>query len=149
MKKIVILSAVVALSACAVTPTSSNVYRTHQTQNEQIVRMATVESVREVLIDKGQSGVGTVAGAALGGIAAGSSVGQGNGALAAGIVGAVVGGIIGQKLEANANTRKGLEITVRMENGEFRAITQDADETFRAGDRVRLLSSAGVTRVTH
>lgn len=149
MKKIVILSAVVALSACAVTPTSSNVYRTHQTQNEQIVRMATVESVREVLIDKGQSGVGTVAGAALGGIAAGSSVGQGNGALAAGIVGAVVGGIIGQKIEANANTRKGLEITVRMENGEFRAITQDADETFRVGDRVRLLSSGGVTRVTH
>lgn len=149
MKKIVILSAVVALSACAVTPTSSNVYRTHQTQNEQIVRMATVESVRDVLIDKGQSGVGTAAGAALGGIAAGSSVGQGNGALAAGIVGAVVGGIIGQNIEANANTRKGLEITVRLENGEYRAITQDADEMFRTGDRVRLLSSRGVTRVTH
>lgn len=149
MKKIVILSAIVVLSACAATPTSSNVYSTHQTQNEQIVRMATVESVREVTIDKGQSGVGTAAGAALGGIAAGSSIGQGNGALAAGIVGAVVGGIIGQNIEANANTRKGLEITVRLENGEYRAITQDADEMFRAGDRVRLLSSRGVTRVTH
>ena len=149
MKTISILAATLALSACAATPTSSNVYRTHQTQNEQIVRMAVVESVREVQIDKGQSGVGTAAGAALGGIAAGSSVGQGNGALAAGIVGAVVGGIIGQNIEANANTRKGLEITVKLDNGEYRAITQDADEAFRPGDRVRLLSGRGVTRVTH
>ena len=149
MKKLVILSVVVALSACAATPTSSNVYRANQTQNEQIVRMAVVESVREVVIEKGQSGVGTAAGAALGGIAAGSSIGQGNGALAATIVGAVVGGIIGQNIEANANQRKGLEITVRLDNGEFRAITQDADEFIRQGDRVRLLSSRGVTRVTH
>ena len=143
------LAAVIALSACAATPTSSNVYRANQTQNEQIVRMAVVESVREVVIEKGQSGVGTAAGAAIGGIAAGSSIGQGNGALAATIVGAVVGGIIGQNIEANANQRKGLEITVRLDSGEFRAITQDADELFRQGDRVRLLSSRGVTRVTH
>ena len=76
-------------------------------------------------------------------------LGQGSGALAATIVGAVVGGIIGQNIEANANQRKGLEITVRLDNGEFRAITQDADELFRQGDRVRLLSSRGITRVTH
>ena len=29
------------------------------------------------------------------------------------------------------------------------AITQDADENFRPGERVRLLSGNGVTRVTH
>jgi hypothetical protein len=38
--------------------------------------------------------------------------------------------------------RRGLEITVRLENGEMRAITQDADEVFRPGDRVRLLPRA-------
>jgi outer membrane lipoprotein SlyB len=149
MKNLIFLPFVVALSACVATPTSSNVYRAHQAQNEQIVRMAVVESVREVLIDKGDSGIGSAAGAALGGIAAGSSIGQGNGALAATIVGAVVGGIIGQNIEANNNHRKGLEITVRLDNGEFRAITQDADELFRQGDRVRLLSNRGITRVTH
>ncbi|MET3139912.1 outer membrane lipoprotein SlyB [Undibacterium sp. GrIS 1.2] len=67
MKKIIALTAVVALSACAVPPTSNSVYRPGQTQNEQSVRMGVVESVREVTIDKGQSGVGTVAGAAVGG----------------------------------------------------------------------------------
>lgn len=143
------LSAVLALSACQSAPTSSNVYRPRQTQNEQTVRFAVVESVREVLIEKDQTGVGTVAGAALGGIAGASAIGKGNGSLAAGIVGAVVGGAIGQKIEADANHRKGYEITVRLDNGEYKAITQDADEQFRAGDRVRLLSSRGITRVTH
>ncbi len=150
MKKIIIVAAVVGLSACASTPSTSNsVYRPYQTQNEQSIRMGSVESVREVVIDKGQSGVGTVAGAALGGIAAGSNIGGGNGAIAAGLVGAVVGGLVGQKVESNMNRSRGLEITVRLDNGEMRAITQDADEYFRSGDRVRLLSSGGVTRVTH
>jgi outer membrane lipoprotein SlyB len=39
---------------------------------------------------------------------------------------------------------------VRLDNGDLRAITQSATgEIFRAGERVRLLSSGGVTRVTH
>ncbi|MET3120111.1 outer membrane lipoprotein SlyB [Undibacterium sp. GrIS 1.8] len=149
MKKIIVLTAVVALSACAVPPTSNSVYRPGQTQNEQSVRMGVVESVREVTIDKGQSGVGTVAGAAVGGIAAGSSIGKGNGSIAAGILGAVAGGMIGQAVEGNMNKSKGFEITVRLDNGEIKAITQDADELFRPGDRIRLLSSGRTTRVTH
>ncbi len=88
-------------------------------------------------------------GAALGGIAAGSNVGHGNGSAAAGIIGAVAGGIIGQHVEQNLQTRKGLEITVKLDNGELRAITQDADELFVPGERVRLLSSGRTTRVTH
>ena len=32
--------------------------------------------------------------------------------------------------------------------GELRAIVQKADETFNPGERVRLLSSGGMTRVT-
>jgi outer membrane lipoprotein SlyB len=38
---------------------------------------------------------------------------------------------------------------VRLDNGELRAITQDADEPFRIGERVRLLSNGRTTRVTH
>ncbi|HTD06897.1 glycine zipper 2TM domain-containing protein [Undibacterium sp.] len=150
MKKLLMIVAIASLSACAVNPqSSSNVYRAHQAQNEQTVRMGVVESIREVLIDGGKSGVGTLAGAAVGGIAAGSNIGGGNGSAVAGILGAVAGGLIGNKIEDNAVNRKGLEITVRLDNGELKAITQDADEPFRAGDRVRLLSSGRTTRVTH
>lgn len=145
---VLVASLAATLSACVVAPNSGSVYSARQAQNEQSVRMASVESVREVTIDKGSSGTGTLAGAALGGLA-GSAVGGGNGAVAAGILGAVAGGLVGQNVEANAKNRKGFEITVRLENGELRAITQDADEMFRAGERVRLLSDGRKTRVTH
>lgn len=144
----VTLLAAVSMSACVTTSTSGSVYRPYQTQNEMTVRMAVVEQVREVTIAQGNSGVGTLTGAALGNIA-GSSMGGGRGSTATGIVGAVVGGIVGHNIESQNNMRKGLEITVRLDNGELRAITQDADEMFRPGERVRLLSDRRTTRVSH
>jgi len=150
MKKLILIAAISSLAAgCAVTPNSASVYNTRQAQGEQTVRMGVVESVRNVTIDKGASGVGTIAGGALGGIAAGSNIGGGNGALAAGIVGALIGGVAGNQVESRLANKPGLEITVRLDNGELRAITQDADEIFRVGERVRLLSSGRTTRVTH
>lgn len=153
MKKSVIATVAVVsatlLAGCAVTPNSASVYNSRQAQGEQIVRMAVVESVRNVTIAKGKSGVGALGGAALGGIAAGSTIGHGTGALAAGIVGALAGGALGDNVDSKLSDRAGLEITVRLDNGELRAITQDADENFKVGDRVRLLSGSGVTRVTH
>jgi outer membrane lipoprotein SlyB len=148
MKAVVALTLAAALGGCAVTPQSSTVYRDYQTQNEQIVRMGQVESVREVEIANPDTGTGTLAGAALGGIG-GSGAGGGNGSAAIGILGAVAGGVLGNRLEASLNKRKGFEITVKLDNGELRAITQQADEMFRPGERVRLLSSAYGTRVTH
>jgi len=136
------------LAGCALTPQSGNVYRAYQTQNEQVVRTGTVESVRNVVIVNPESGVGTVSGAALGGLA-GSQAGHGNGSAAVGILGAIVGGLIGQRVEANANTRPGFEITVKLDSGELRAVTQAADELFRPGERVRLLSNGYMTRITH
>jgi outer membrane lipoprotein SlyB len=149
MKAFVAISLASLLAGCAVAPHSASVYSGYQTQNEQTVRMATVESIREVTIANRNSGTGALTGAALGGIAAGSNVGGGNGSVAAGIVGAVAGGLIGQSVEANMNNRKAYEITVKLDNGELRAITQEADEMFRPGERVRLLSAGRMTRVTH
>ena len=149
MKAILALALVTSLSGCVVAPHSASVYSGYQTQNEQTVRMAMVESIREVTITNRNTGTGAMTGAALGGIAAGSNVGGGNGSIAAGIVGAVAGGLVGQAVEANANNRKGFEITVKLDNGELRAITQEADEMFRVGERVRLLSAGRTTRVTH
>ncbi|NRR33893.1 glycine zipper 2TM domain-containing protein [Oxalobacteraceae bacterium] len=144
----VAVASALALSGCATPSNSNSVYSAGQAQNEQSVRMATVESVREVTIDKGETGTGTLAGAALGGVG-GSSVGGGKGSIATGIIGAVAGGIIGNAIENNASKHKGFEITVRLENGDLRSIVQDADEQFRAGERVRLLSDGRKTRVTH
>jgi outer membrane lipoprotein SlyB len=136
------------LTACATPPESGTVYNSYQTMNEQSVRMGVVESVRQVTIASPESGVGTLSGAALGGLA-GSEIGGGKGSIATGLIGAVAGGLVGQRVERNASNRNGFEITIRLDNGELRAITQPADEMFRPGERVRLLSNGYNTRVTH
>ena len=69
-----------------------------------------------------------------------------------GVLGAVGGGLAGDAIERSGNRAQGLEITVRLENGELRAITQAVDAAgpaFKPGDRVRLLFAGGVTRVAH
>jgi outer membrane lipoprotein SlyB len=140
--------AAVALAGCAYPGRGSADYRGYQTQTEQSVRFGVVESVRPVRIDPGNTGVGSFTGATLGGIA-GSTVGGGNGAVAAAIAGAVAGGIIGYNIEKDANAGMGIEIMVRLDDGRYIAVVQEADEDFRAGDRVRILSGQGSTRVAH
>jgi outer membrane lipoprotein SlyB len=147
-----VIAGSLALSGCATNNTSPNVFNASQAQREQTVRMATVDSVRPVRIsaNNGQSsGLGVAGGAALGALA-GSAIGGGRGSVATGIVGGIGGAVAGNAIENSMAMRDGVEITVRLDNGDMRAITQTTTgEIFRPGDRVRLLSSGGVTRVTH
>jgi len=64
------------------------------------------------------------------------------------VLGGVAGGVAGNVLENKATEKNALEITVKLDSGEMRAIVQEADLQFTPGQRVRLLSSGGVTRVT-
>ena len=140
--------AAVALAGCAMQPLGSRDYDGYAVRNEQTVRFGVVESVRDVNINLRESGVGTAAGATLGAIG-GSNIGHNSGSAAAAVAGAVIGGIIGQSIERDANRRLGIELTVLLDGGKYIAVTQEADEQFRAGDRVRILSTRGITRVTH
>jgi outer membrane lipoprotein SlyB len=142
----VLLGAAASVSGC-MTHESANVYDKHEAGREQTVRMATVEQVRKVQLAGSQSGVGAAAGGAVGGIA-GSGVGEGRGSSAAAVLGAVAGGVAGNMLENKTTTKDAYEVTVRLDSGELRAIVQEADVAFTPGQRVRLLSSGGVTRVT-
>ena len=141
------LAASAVISGCAST-SSGSVYSSGQARQEQTVRMGVVESVRQVSLEGSKSGVGTVAGGSVGGVA-GSNVGRGKGSTIGSVLGAVAGGVAGNIIEEGTTRKQGLEITVKLDNGELRAITQEADEAFHAGERVRLLSGGGVTRVSH
>ncbi|MCR4346629.1 MAG: glycine zipper 2TM domain-containing protein [Sulfuricaulis sp.] len=125
-------------------------YERMQTRGVQEVQMGVVESVREVKIEGTKSGVGTTAGAVVGGVA-GSTIGHGKGSVVGSVLGAVAGGVAGSAVEEGTTKQKGVEITVKLDGGRMLAITQAADEkeTFKAGERVRILSGSGVTRVTH
>jgi outer membrane lipoprotein SlyB len=135
------------LAGCAY-PQGARDYRGYEVRGEQSVRFGVVESVREVNINARETGVGTAGGAALG-MVAGSNVGGGSGQVAGAIGGAILGGIIGQNIERSANERPGVEVTVLLDSGKYIAVVQAADEQFRSGDRVRILSGRGATRVTH
>ena len=145
---LVLLIAMAALVAtgCATQSSSAGVYRSSDTQREQTLRWATVESVRKVVIQRDSKGIGMIGGAVVGGIA-GSSVGGGKGQDIATVLGAIAGTVAGQALEDKANLREGLEITLKYDSGETRVIVQEADIELKAGDRVRVTSVNGVTRV--
>ncbi|MGT2472383.1 glycine zipper 2TM domain-containing protein [Paraburkholderia terrae] len=147
-----VIASSLAVSGCAYNSSSADVYTSSQAQREETVRMGVVDSVRAVKIssNNGQpSGIGAIGGGALGAVA-GSAIGGGRGSILTGIVGGLAGAVAGNTIENSTAMRDGVEITVRLDNGDMRAITQSATgEIFRAGERVRLLSSGGVTRVTH
>jgi outer membrane lipoprotein SlyB len=103
--------------------------------------------VRPVTIQTDQTtGAGVAAGGALGGVA-GSTIGGGRGSVLAAIGGGLLGAMAGNAVENRMGTRQGLEITVRLDNGETRVIAQEADVAISTGQRVRLISGNGPTRV--
>ncbi len=138
---------VAALAGCA-QGLGGGSYTRDEARREQNVRMGIVESVRPVQIEGTRSGIGPATGAVVGGIA-GSTIGGGRGSAAAAVLGSVAGGVAGQAIEQGTTKRTGVEVTVKLNNGALVAIVQEADETFRAGDRVRILSDGRTSRVTH
>lgn len=137
------------LGGCA-SSLSGSAYERRQGRAVQDVQLGTVEHVREVQIEGTKTGIGAAAGAATGSIIGGGGRGRGDiGSAVGSIAGAVIGGVAGAAVEEGATRQKGLEITVRLESGRLIAVTQAADENFNVGDRVRILSGQGVTRVTH
>lgn len=138
---------VVLLAGCA-SSNSGGVYSREQTRQVQTVRMGAIESVRTVKIEGTSSGVGAATGAVVGGVA-GSTMGGGKGKILTTVIGAVAGGLAGSAAEEKLTGKDGLELTVKLDNGTMLAIVQEADEQFHPGDRVRLLESGGITRVSH
>lgn len=149
MKTISLLFISLALLAGCATSKSGDVYSRDQARREMNVRMGTVESVRTVALEGTKSGVGTVAGAAVGGVA-GSGLGGGKGQIVGAVLGAVVGGLAGSAVEEGVTRKDALEITVKLDNDRMIVVVQEAvPGEFRPGERVRVVSGTGETRITH
>jgi outer membrane lipoprotein SlyB len=136
------------IAACA-SSNSGSVYSRDEARKVQTVKTGVVESVRQVKLEGTKSPVGTIAGGAVGGIAGSSIGGDGKSGAVGAVIGAVVGGIAGAMAEEGITRKDGLEITVKLDGGGLIAIVQEADEVFKAGEKVRILESGGVSRVSH
>jgi len=148
MQAITLALLVSFLAACA-SSNSGSVYSRDEARRVQTVKTGVVESVRQVKLEGTKSPVGTVAGGAVGGIAGSSIGGDGKSGMVGAVLGAVVGGIAGAMAEEGITRKDALEITVKLDGGGLVAIVQEADEVFKAGEKVRIIESGGVSRVSH
>jgi len=153
MKKAIVALAVLSLFGCANQSQTGNAYSAGQSRQAQTVQRGTVVAVKDVDVSAHPSGVGVLAGGALGGVAGAGNGRSGSGQSAAtSIVGMVIGGIAGGAIDKKVNTLKGQEISIMLSNGTEIAIAQEIDEKegpFIVGERVRVLSNpTGMSRVS-
>ena len=125
------------LSGCAST-SSAPQQVSYQNQNES-ASYGTIESIQLKQGKPGTSGAGAVAGGLVGALL-GNQVGSGSGRAAATVAGAVGGAVVGNTVEGNRNEGKEeYQISVRMDNGDYRMVNQDSAYDLRVGNRVRLV----------
>jgi outer membrane lipoprotein SlyB len=136
------------MTACA-SSNSGSVYSRDDARKVQTVKTGVVESVRSVKLEGTKTPIGTVAGGAIGGIAGGSVGNGGRTSAVVAVIGAVAGAIAGSAIEEGVTRKDALEITVKLDGGNMIAIVQEADEAFKAGEKVRIVENADTSRVTH
>jgi outer membrane lipoprotein SlyB len=100
-----------------------------------------IESIREVVAKGEGSGMGAAGGAVVGGLL-GHQVGGGSGKQIATVVGAVGGAVAGNEVEKRVKSTKSQEVTVRLEDGSSRVITESGPVTWMAGDHVKIIDGA-------
>ena len=104
---------------------------------------AVIEEVREVEKAGQASGAGAVGGAVVGGVI-GHQVGSGRGNDVATVAGAVGGAFAGNQIEKQVKSTKSYEVTIRLDDGSRRVITEANPPTWRSGDKVKVV--VGVIR---
>ena len=122
------------------------VYDRRQINQLQRADWGTIEQSREITIEGRSGPIGTLGGAGMG-AAATSTVGHGAGRGMAQAGGAIVGAVAGQAVEKTVTRRPGLELTITLDNGNTVVVAQETPPNFGVGDRVRVLSGAGIARV--
>lgn len=143
------ISITLLLTACGASTPSSNTYSSAQAGQVQEVQFAEVVSVRNVKIKPNSAETGKISGGIIGG-AAGSTLGKGTGEIVGGVAGAVVGSTVGVVADYAVNAKEGIELTLKLKDTDKTiALVQLADATFKKGDKVRIITSNGVSRVAH
>jgi outer membrane lipoprotein SlyB len=142
----VIVGLLAVLAGCSTT--SPDVIQRGDAQRLSQVQDATVLSVRNVVVEGNQSGIGATAGGVVGGVAGSARGGSSRESAAIGVLGAVAGAVVGNAVERFGTREQAVEILLQLRNGERRAIVQaKGEENLAPGDAVILVSNAGKSRV--
>lgn len=96
----------------------------------------TIQSVNVVPRSQGL-GLGTLAGAAVGGIV-GNQMGGGAGRTVATAAGAAGGAYVGHEMEKRRNSGEIYKVTIKMDDGTTQSFAQEAAPEIKSGDRVKI-----------
>jgi outer membrane lipoprotein SlyB len=96
-----------------------------------------IESIRVAEVKGQGSGLGAVAGGVAGGLI-GNQIGHGTGRTVATIAGAAGGAYAGNAIEKNVKKHTVYRVTLRMEDGSLRTLSQREAPAYAVGDRVRV-----------
>ena len=141
------LAAALVLGACA--SSSPDVIKRGDTQRMAQVEDAVVLSVRTVVVDGSQSGVGAAVGGVVGAIGGYGGSGVQREAQVLGVLAGVAGAAAGNVIERFATREEAVEILVQLKGGDRRAIVQaKATEVLAPGDAVIIVTTGGKVRVT-
>jgi len=112
----------------------------HRVQNATVTEVKTVMVVDPKANTRVLGPVGSIAGS----IAASGSYG-------ASLIGSLIGGALGSSADKGLSKKPGVEIGLKLQNGESVVVTQlvKEDTTFKAGDRVKLVQNDAVGVVQH
>ena len=147
MKKFISLVLVLVLVGCA--SSSPDVIKRGDTQRMAQVEDAVVLSVRTVVVDGSQSGVGAAVGGVVGAIGGYGGSGVQREAQVLGVLAGVAGAAAGNVIERFATREEAVEILVQLKGGDRRAIVQaKATEVLAPGDAVIIVTTGGKVRVT-
>jgi len=131
------------MTACASnSPVSNNTVGSVTKEQVVTTKNATVVSVKNVAIQGRSSGVVRTVGSITGSIL-GSSV-----PYAGSILGSILGGAVGGEADKAISKQAGLEITLKLDDGEKVVVTQLADKQFKTGDKVQLVTRDGKASIT-
>jgi outer membrane lipoprotein SlyB len=103
----------------------------------------TVESIHTVELKGNATGLGAVAGGVTGAVV-GNQIGRGNGNTAMTILGAAGGALAGNEIEKNVKKHYSYRVTVRMDDGSFRTVSQSSAPAVAVGERVRVINGSVV-----
>lgn len=135
------------LTACA--SSSPDVIARGDAQRMAQVQDGVVLSVRSVVVDGNQSGVGAAVGGVVGAVGGYSGSGVQREAQVLGVLAGVAGAAAGNAIERMSTREDAVEILVQLKNGDRRAVVQGkGSEVFVAGDPVIIVTTGGKVRVS-
>lgn len=136
-----------ALTACTTAQTGSNVGRADVRVAQEVV-YGQILKLRTVRIDGSNTGQGSGAGLAVGGIAGATAGGSSSNQALSTIGGGLLGSIIGGGAEEKLTRSEGVEMVIKLDDGRTIAMIQEAgNDKFAVGQKVRIMSVNGYSRV--